>query len=90
MNGIINDELDIDEYYEKHKEAIEAANERIHKDKTKVPEGYYTLAEFNELFHKKLDDCYAELRKDHELVLQFGTGSSFLCAVKPKRSEKIC
>lgn len=25
MNGIINDELDIDEYYEKHKEAIEAA-----------------------------------------------------------------
>ena len=64
MNGIINDELDIDEYYEKHKEAIEAANERIQKDTTEAPEGYYTLAEFNELFHKKLDDCYAELRKD--------------------------
>ena len=64
MNGKIDDELDIDEFYERHKEAIEAANERIHKDKTKVPEGYYTLAEFNELFHKKLDDCYAELRKD--------------------------
>ena len=66
MNGIINDELDIDEYYEKHKEAIEAANERIHKDATRAPEGYYTLAEFDELFHKKLDDCYAELRKDQK------------------------
>ena len=64
MNGIINDELDIDEYYEKHKEAIEAANERIHKDTTRAPEGYYTLSEFSELFHKKLDECYAELRKD--------------------------
>ena len=64
MNGKIDDELDIDEFYERHKEAIETANERIHKDKTKVPEGYYTLAEFDELFHKKLDDCYAELRKD--------------------------
>ena len=59
-----DDELDIDYFYERHKEAIKSANERIHKDKTKVPEGYYTLAEFNELFHKKLDDCYAEFRKD--------------------------
>ena len=57
-------ELDIDEYYKRHKDAIEEAIERINKDKTKVPEGYYTLAEFNELFHKKLDECYAELRKD--------------------------
>ena len=64
MNGKIDDELDIDEFYERHKEAIEAANERIHKDATRAPEGYYTLAEFDELFHKKLDDCYAELRKD--------------------------
>ena len=23
-----------------------------------VPEGYMTLEEFGELFHKKLDDCY--------------------------------
>ena len=64
MNGIINDELDIDEYYEKHKEAIEAVNERIHKDKTKVPEGYYTLAEFNELFKKKLAETYASVLFD--------------------------
>ena len=89
MNGKKDDELDIDEFYERHKEAIEAANERIHKDMTEAPEGYYTLAEFNELFHKKFDDCYAELRKDqkgdnsknvkrNELVLQFGTGFLFL------------
>ena len=46
----------IDIYYERHKEAIEAAKERIHKDQSRAPEGYYTLAEFDELFHKKLDE----------------------------------
>ena len=64
MNKDPKDELDIDGYFESHKESIEAAIERIHKDKTRAPEGYYTLAEFDELFHKKLDECYAELRKD--------------------------
>lgn len=64
MNGIINDELDIDEYYEKHKEAIEAANERIHKDRTRAPKGYYTLAEFDELFKKKLAETYASVLFD--------------------------
>lgn len=63
MNKDPKDELDIDRYFESHKESIEAAIERIHKDKTMAPEGYYTLAEFDELFHKKLDECYAELRK---------------------------
>ena len=58
MNGKIDDELDIDEFYERHKEAIEAANERIHKDATRAPEGYYTLAEFGELFKKKLAEAY--------------------------------
>ena len=24
-----------------------------------IPEGYMTLEKFGELFHKKLDDCYA-------------------------------
>lgn len=57
MNGIINDELDIDDFYERHKEAIKAANERIHKDTTRAPEGYYTLVEFNELFKKKLAEA---------------------------------
>lgn len=61
MNGIIEDELDIDEYYERNKEAIEAANERIHKDQSRAPEGYYTLAEFDELFKKKLAEAYATL-----------------------------
>ena len=26
-----------------------------------VPEGYMTLEHFGELFHQKLDDCYAHL-----------------------------
>lgn len=30
-----------------------------------VPEGYMTLEEFGELFHKKLDDCYAKLQSDN-------------------------
>lgn len=30
-----------------------------------VPEGYMTLEEFGELFHKKLDDCYAKLQGDN-------------------------
>ena len=59
MKGKIEDELDIDEYYKRNKEAIEAANERIHNDTTRAPEGYYTLAEFDELFKKKLAEAYA-------------------------------
>lgn len=58
---VMDGELDIDTYYERHKEAIEAANERIHKDTTRAPEGYYTLAEFDELFKKKLAEAYATL-----------------------------
>lgn len=58
--GAPDDELDIDEYYEKHKEAIEAACERIRNDKTKALEGYYTLTEFDELFKKKLAEAYEE------------------------------
>ena len=30
-----------------------------------VPEGYMTLEKFGELFHKKLDDCYAKLQSDN-------------------------
>ena len=30
-----------------------------------IPEGYMTLEEFGELFHKKLDDCYAKLQGDN-------------------------
>ena len=51
-------ELDIDDYYERKKEAIETANERIHNDTTRAAEGYYTLAEFDELFKKKLAEAY--------------------------------
>lgn len=61
MNGKKEDELDIDEYYERHKVAIEAANERIHSDPTRAPEGYYSLAEFDELFKKKIAEAYATL-----------------------------
>lgn len=59
--GVQEDELDIDSYYERHKEAIEATYERIHKDKSRAPEGYYTLAEFDELFKEKLAEAYATL-----------------------------
>lgn len=58
---VLEDELDIDCYYERHKEAIEAANERIHKNQSRAPEGYYTLEEFDELFKKKLVEAYATL-----------------------------
>lgn len=61
MAAIIDEEMDIDAYYEKNKEAIEAANERIHIDKTKALKGYYTLEEFDKLFKKKLSDAYAAL-----------------------------
>lgn len=61
MAAVIDEEMDIDVYYERNKEAIEAANERIHRDKTKAPKGYYTLEEFDELFKKKLSDAYAAL-----------------------------
>ena len=30
-----------------------------------VPEGFMTLEHFGELFHKKLDDCYAHLPSDN-------------------------
>ena len=59
--AVIDEEMDIDTYYERNKEAIEAANERIHRDKTKAPKGYYTLEEFDELYKKKLSDAYAAL-----------------------------
>ena len=58
---VLDGELDIDIYYERHKEAIEAANDRIHKDQSRAPKGYYTLAEFDELFKKKLAEAYATL-----------------------------
>jgi hypothetical protein len=31
-----------------------------------VPKGYMTLDEFGELFHQKLDDCYAQLQNDNK------------------------
>ena len=58
---VMDDDFDIDDFYERNKEAIEAANERIHKDQSRAPEGYYTLAEFDELFKKKLAEAYATL-----------------------------
>lgn len=61
VSEVIDGELDIDLFYERHKEAIEAANERIHEDKTKAPKGYFTLQEFDELFKKKLSEAYAAL-----------------------------
>lgn len=31
-----------------------------------IPKGYMTLDEFGELFHKKLNDCYAQLQNDNK------------------------
>ena len=31
---------------------------------SEIPEGYLTLSQFGDLFHQKLDECYAELRSD--------------------------
>lgn len=59
--NIDDGELDIDAFYEQHKTVIDSAYERIHKDKTKAPEGYYTLEEFDEFFKKKLSEAYATL-----------------------------
>ena len=58
---VMDGDFDIDDFYERNKEAIEIANERIHKDQSRAPEGYYTLAEFDELFKKKLAEAYATL-----------------------------
>lgn len=60
--GIADDEFDIDDYYEKHKEKIEAAYKKFQNDNTKAPEGYYTLKEFDELLKKKLIEAYASLQ----------------------------
>lgn len=55
------EEKDVDEFYEKHKEAIEATYERVRQDQTKAPEGYNSLKEFDELFKKMLLEAYASL-----------------------------
>ena len=31
-----------------------------------IPEGYMSLDEFGELFHRKLDEAYAKLQSDSE------------------------
>lgn len=31
---------------------------------TEIPEGYMSLDSFGDLFHKKLDDCYANLQSN--------------------------
>ena len=55
------EEFDIDSFYQKHKEAIEATCERIEQSKTQAPKGYYTLKEFNELFKEKLSEAYGSI-----------------------------
>lgn len=55
------EEFDIDSFYEKHKEAVDATCDRIEKTKTQAPQGYYTLKEFNELFKEKLSEIYGSL-----------------------------
>ena len=32
-----------------------------------IPNGYMSLEQFGEVFHKKLDDCYAHLPSDNQL-----------------------
>ena len=32
----------------------------------RIPEGYMSLKRFGELFHQKLDACYAQLRSDRK------------------------
>ena len=32
-----------------------------------VPNGYMSLEQFGEIFHKKLDDCYAHLPSENQL-----------------------
>lgn len=32
-----------------------------------IPKGYMSLEQFGELFHQKLDDCYAHLPSDNQL-----------------------
>ena len=61
VTASIIEEFDVDSFYKKHKEAIDATCDRIEKTKTKAPEGYYTLKEFNELFKEKLSEAYGSL-----------------------------
>ena len=35
-----------------------------HKAMSSIPKGYMSLERFGELFHQKLDACYAQLRSD--------------------------
>lgn len=62
--------------YNKHEEKIEnkvaepealygsaySMNTMNFASRKTVPDGYMTLDEFGQLFHKKLDDCYAKLQ----------------------------
>ena len=38
----------------------------VHNTVRVIPEGYMSLDEFGELFHRKLDEAYAKLQSDSE------------------------
>ena len=55
-------QADVDAYYEAHREEIEAAYDRIKRPDASIPPaGYYSLAEFDELFKRKITEAYAKV-----------------------------
>ena len=64
-HSVLDDEKnrsDVDSYYDAHKEEIEAAYDRIKRPDASVPPvGCYSLAEFDELFRRKITEAYAKI-----------------------------
>lgn len=44
--------------------SVQASMTLPYPSSDRIPEGYMSLKRFGELFHQKLDACYAQLRSD--------------------------
>ena len=53
---------DVDAYYEAHRAEIAAAYGRMKQtDSSRIPAGCHSLAEFDELFKRKISEAYAHV-----------------------------
>lgn len=44
--------------------SVQPSMPRPYPSSDRIPEGYMSLRRFGELFHQKLDACYAQLQSD--------------------------
>jgi len=53
---------DVDAYYDAHRAEIAAAYGRMKQtNSSRIPAGYHSLAEFDELFKRKISEAYAHV-----------------------------